>query len=352
MTASSPALTIGHGDHCLPCVDAPTCDDRLGIAFHLDQELRQLRVPRVRPHGSAADLDRDCLSWAADFGLVSDDRSRRRLARIGCGACAAYTWPYATLELLTFGARFIAWMFMFDDAVGEGAGARDLREHMETLASYDRVLFGAACPPDATPLHTALADLMSSAAALADTLQLDWVPRFRAGVRRFFDGCTLEFSHRRARRSPGLAEYRRIRALSIGAHSVFAISELATGHLLSEEAFQHPLAIRATEQASLMLAWGNDIYSFPKECSDREPLNLVSVIAREDRLDGLSALRAAVDTYNKDLSRFESTAATASRLSPALAAYTHGLACWIHGNTAWSAVSRRYAAPCEIPTIC
>jgi 5-epi-alpha-selinene synthase len=265
-----------------------------------------------------------------------------RLAAIGCGSCAAYTYPEGPNEVVRLGARLIAWLFLFDDGVGEGGADRDMRSLMARLATYEGVLRTGRMPADATPFHRALGDLRADALSMGGP---EWLERFADSMARYFDGCVLEMPYRRAGTCPTIEEYRKLRSWSIGTLPVFDLIELRQPRPLTAAEAESPALAELRELAALLCAWVNDVYSYAKETKDSDPLNLVAVIAGQYRLSITEAFGAAAEIFNADMEDFDlrsSELAVAASSSDALRAYVRGLADWVHGNTAWTGVSRRY----------
>jgi hypothetical protein len=301
---------------------------------------RAMRSREVRPNRAEARVAASNAAWARRFGLVSDDLSVARHAAIRCGSFAAHTYPSAPPAVVELGADLITWLFLFDDRYGEGLPQDDVASMRARFATYERTLRSGELPEDPSVFHRALLDLRARALTLANE---DWLDRFADSFQLYFEGCLLELPFRRAGRPPNVEQYRQLRAWSIGGFPVFDLIELASGVLTHEEAALPELK-QLREATALLCAWVNDIYSFPKERSDKEPLNLVSVLEWHYGLDSNDALGAASEVFNTDLDVFEyvSDIIREKRPSPALVAYLDGLDDWVHGNCAWTGLSGRY----------
>ncbi|MEM7157956.1 MAG: hypothetical protein AAF799_34260 [Myxococcota bacterium] len=290
------------------------------------------------PHGKEA--SRRSAEWALVHGLVDGEPSWLKLRAIRCGSCAAHTYPEASAEVTEIAAKLITWLFLFDDAYGEGTEALDARDLMETFASYESLLRTGRLPNDPTPFHHALAELRQDCALRATP---EWLERFADSMSRYFGGCLLEFPLRRSDVVPSLPQYRRLRAWAIGIQPVLELVELANDDLLSpEEASREDIA-SMRELTALLCAWVNDVYSYGKEKRDGDPLNLVSVIANEYGLSEPESYERAADLFNADLRAFEALRAEFERDAPPhMKHYVQGLSNWIHGNFAWTGQSLRY----------
>ena len=289
-------------------------------------------------HGKAA--SRRSAEWALLHGLVDSEASWLKLRAIRCGSCAAHTYPEASAEVTEIGAKLITWLFLFDDAYGEGTGALDARELMETFASYETLLRTGRLPNDPTPFHHALADLRKDCAVRATP---EWLERFATSMSRYFGGCLLEFPLRRSDEVPSVAQYRRLRGWAIGIQPVLNLVELANDEILSPKEASREDLVAMRELTALLCAWVNDVYSYGKEKRDGDPLNLVSVLAHEHGLTEPEAYEHAADLFNADLRAFEELRAEFERDAPPhLQRYVQGLSNWIHGNFAWTGQSLRY----------
>jgi hypothetical protein len=313
--------------------------------FQIEVELIQtsaaaMRIRPVTPHGHAREADAECARWVVAHELVSGKRSLDRFARILCGSCAAHTYPTAPAPVVELGAHVIGWLFLFDDAYGEGKADREMRALMARFAAYETTLRTGRLPLDPTAFHHGLLDIRRQGLERGGA---EWLSRFADSMARYFDGCVLELPHRRGNTQPSIEEYRKLRSWSIGTLPVFDLIELATGHVLPPEEAWLPALADLRERAALLCAWVNDVYSHAKEARDNDPLNLVSILSEQSGLTMPEAFGAAAEVFNADLGEFEiESAAILTSASPGLRAYVHGLADWVHGNAAWTSASRRY----------
>jgi hypothetical protein len=290
------------------------------------------------PHLDAAEVQ--AAAWVASLGLVDGERGARRFAAIRCGSFAAHTYPRASAEIVELGANLISWLYLFDDAVGERC--EDVHELERALSGFERLAFAGELPPAPTPFHRALHELRARiGAAGGDAL----VTRFAYSLRRYFDGCLLEYPYRTTGRSPSLSVYRSLRRWSIGGLPVFDLIELTLPRPLDDVMIGKESYWRLRDTASILCAWANDLYSFHKERHDRDPHNLVSVLMRERDLSDDQAFADAVRLYNADLAAFErlldsfTLAPSSTRLE---IAYMRGLCDWVYGNHQWTRTCRRY----------
>ena len=307
-----------------------------GLARNLE---RRLRSGPVREHAGAGEVAATNLAWARKVGLV-DEKGAGELAAIRCGSFAAHTYSRAPRELVQLGADLIAWLYLFDDRVGEGHEVGSVAALRHRFGSYEHVLRWHELPRDPQPLHVGLLDLIERASRLGATPE--WQARFTTSMTRYFDGCALELPYRQRGEPPGVIDYTYIRSLSVGAYPVFDLIELGSGLFLTDHEAQRLRPARYL--ASLLCAWVNDIYSFPKEREDGEPLNIVAAIVHERGLSPADALQAAIDRYNADFARFDDFIMDACEQlpGPAVRDKLTGLLDWVHGNRAWTQLCGRY----------
>lgn len=302
--------------------------------------ISMMHARTVSPNHHGKNASRRSAQWALHHGLIDGEKAWLKLRAIRCGSCAAHTYPDASAEITELAAKLITWLFLFDDAYGEGTNALDARELMETFASYETLLRTGRLPDAPTPFHRALSDLREEGARRATP---QWLERFAASMSRYFGGCLLEFPLRRGNEIPSLVEYRRLRAWAIGIPPVLDLIELANEELLlPEEAAREDLA-RLREETALLCAWVNDVYSYGKEKRDGDQLNLVGVLAHDRGLSEREAFEHAAAVFNDDLQRFNEQREQFERDAPPhLRRFAQGLADWVHGNFAWTGQSLRY----------
>lgn len=300
----------------------------------------RMRRDEVEPSPFDGEVERRNHTWALRLGLI-DYKSSSRLARIGCGSFAAHTYPAAPIEVVELGANLITWLFLFDDAYGEGGADVEESAMRARFDSLERLLRDGTMPPAPGPFTRALADLRARLLARATDA---WMQRFADSMARYFDGCLLELPYRRERRLPTRSEYRALRRWSVGGLPVFDLVELTLPAPLPDASARELAELRG--RAAELCAWVNDIFSFDKEAGDDDPLNLVAVLMGEGKLSMRRAFDAAASVYNDDLAAFTALHdrfVARADTSADERAYARGLAAWVHGNHAWTQTSQRYA---------
>lgn len=306
----------------------------------LDVALATMVSRLVTAHPCERKADSESVAWAKRFGLADSQKALHKVAGIHAGSCAAHTYPLADERVVLLGARLITWLFLFDDAHGEGPHAEDARDLMGDFSSCSRLLRTGLLPFRATAFHRALLDLRTEAQALSRSQ--DWMTRFADSFDCYFGGCVMEYYARHGTTRTEVNEYRRLRAWSIGTFPVFDLIEFSKGPLSEKEAAAPELA-NLKERAALLCAWANDIYSYKKEANDGDGMNVVAVLKRQYGLDSAEAYGATAEVFNVDWTLFQQEKSLLLELeSPALSEYAEGLEEWIFGNLQWTALCRRY----------
>src|SRR5690349_13232059 len=119
---------------------------------------RSLRFPWpsfAAPQG--ASLSVDALAFADSFGLLANDRARKKFRAVDVGSLTALTYPGAPLRVQRLLAEFFGWVFLQDDFFDE-ADVHDPAQLSAMLSAFIAVLDGLEAPPDAPAPVLALAD--------------------------------------------------------------------------------------------------------------------------------------------------------------------------------------------------
>ena len=287
-------------------------------------------TPVVEPSEHLRAAESHVAEWVARFGLVTDEASALRFSLMHCGRFAAHVYCRAAPIIVELGADLIGWLSLFDATYGEWYG--DIKQLEAALQTFEQVLFRNELPEAPTAFHHALVDLRQRIGTEGgDTM----TRRVAYSMRRYFDGCLLEFPYRTTGRSPSLSVYRSLRRWSIGALPAFDLIELTLARPLDATMTNKESFWRLRDAASTLCAWANDLHSHYTGRDGNDPHNLVSVLRRERNAPAEQAFADAVRLYNADLGAFE-RALEGYTLAPSTTrievAYLRGLCDFIYGN--------------------
>ncbi|WP_018350349.1 terpene synthase family protein [Longispora albida] len=230
----------------------------------------------TRIHPQAPAIREALASWAARTGLACGERETARLLAAGYDRMAARALSEEPVERAVLFARWLAWLFAFDDELDTGASSQDAGA---VRARYAMVMAAASDPrgPFGTPLETAFADLWQVTSARTS---VSWRDRFLSHMDDQREAWISETTARAEARPPGLSAYGEHRRRSAG-QFIFDLPEAVLG-------LEVPAAVLATEEwrtltdaANDVTAWCNDIASLPKELAAGEVHNYVLVIAQD-----------------------------------------------------------------------
>jgi 5-epi-alpha-selinene synthase len=311
------------------------------LAARVHDEARALPGRAVTPHAAEAEIDAHDRAWVRRMGLVPSERAASKHAAIRCASFGASTYAHAPTAVATLGTNLISWLYLWDDRFGEGAAGETQAELRERFAAFEAIARTGHLPAQPSAFHLALVDLVTRGTALGGAA---WRERFATSLSFYMEGCAQELPFRRTGRVPTFAQYRAIKLRSVGAAPVYDLVELALGRPLAHHEARNGWITEARRMAAFLCAWVNDIYSFPKEARDGDPLNLVAVLMRARGVDVDAALDAAIELYARDLVRFDALLARARAhgVSASTQAILTGLEDWVHGNRAWTGSCGRY----------
>ncbi len=231
------------------------------------------------------------VAWARQAGLIVGEPDTAPLERARFERLAARVFPAAPEDRVALYARWLIWLFAFDDARDDGpVGASatavdDLYGHL--LMSLRR----GGPRPGADPLELALNELWRATTPL---MSPDWRRRFLTHMERHRAACVEEAVNRRTGRTPSLDEYPSLRRRSLG-RFMFDLAEPALGVEVPA-----PVVPTAPWQSLLegltdLTAWCNDVASHAAEANRDDPHNYVTVVAAACHLDPCRAAGRVLD---------------------------------------------------------
>ncbi|MGA6171553.1 terpene synthase family protein [Streptomyces sp. NPDC012600] len=330
-------------------------DTPYALAAYARRHMNRL-APAAGDHPLAGELEADVRSWAVGRGLSGadpaggcpgDDRGdgsggsggleRRRIGRL-VGRCM----PGAPVGVARLTARYLAWVFHFDDTVAEYA---------DRLAAHRKwdppgILRSGRLPAGA-PACAHLTSLVSVHDEVVAAGGTGLLPLLAEGLRRYAESCAREAPWRETGTPPTLAEYLAQRVHTSGGHPLY-LHLLAPG-MPSDHAPRAapptgtptaPLTAPLTGLAELAFLIGglaNDLLGHAAEQRQGDPVNAVTVLAHEYGLPVPEAYRAAVVLHAGHQHRFGTECAgllADAALSEAERRFVRAVAGWVAGSAA------------------
>ncbi|MGW7294536.1 terpene synthase family protein [Streptomyces xiamenensis] len=302
--------------------------DTPGLADYAHAHLGRLFGP-ARPHPDAAALETDVRQWAVHVGLYREgdvgQLDRRRI-----GHLVGHCMPDASLPVARLTARYLAWVFVFDDIVAEDAPR--LREHL-ALDLPGLLRDGTPVPvPAPSVLPGVLAAVRREIVECGGTALL---PTLATALRQYLQACAREAPWREQGHPPSLGDYLHDRTHTAGGHPLY-LQRLIPG--MPGPAENLPPALTGlAELAFLLGGLANDLLGHAAEQESGDPVNVVTVLAHEYALTPAEAYRTAVVLHAGHKHRFDTDCAALAadpRLNPSQRRFTDAVAGWVLGSAA------------------
>ncbi|MFI0909215.1 terpene synthase family protein [Streptomyces abikoensis] len=241
----------------------------------------------LNPHHEYA--EKAAVHWAHEYGLDRTPAAVQRLTDMQCGMFSALWCPRSDREGAVILAKWIIWLFLWDDIFDDGPLGRDPAAFADALDQVDRAVVDSPGRLDDTltfPLARALADLWRDFHACAsDNVRR----RFPVSFRMYLRAMAAETRNRAAEAVPDLDSYLRLRRVCGATRSSIDMIEGLQG-VDVPDMLRHSLYGELRAFASELWLWSNDTFTVRKDLHYRNPHNLVLVL-RETR--GLSLQDAA-----------------------------------------------------------
>jgi hypothetical protein len=244
-----------------------------------------------RIHHDVWSIGATACAWARGAGLIVGEPDTPPLERARFERLAARVFPAASADRITLYARWLIWLFAFDDARDDGpvggsaTAVDDLYGHL--LMSLRR----GGPRPGADPLELALNELWR---ATTPRMSRDWRRRFLTHMERHRAACVEEAVNRRTGRTPSLDEYPSLRRRSLG-RFLFDLVEPVLGIEVPAAVVQTAPWQSLVEGFTDLTAWCNDVASHAVEAARDDPHNYVTVIAAAGGLDPVRAASRVID---------------------------------------------------------
>jgi Terpene synthase family 2, C-terminal metal binding len=295
---------------------------------------------RISPH--AARGQRYAVAWATRHGLLPTQRERAAFARARFATLMARAYPEASQADLCLAVCWLTVTFMLDDhletALGrDPAGQREVADQILGYLDGDRL-------PDALglPLAGALDDVWIRTRLRAGA---GWRGRLVGHIAEYLAANEWEAENRRRGRVPPLGEYVRMRRQSAATAMFFDLAEALGGHEPATDPDAEAGLALLRRCADNVVAWFNDLVSWPKEAARGDPHNLVLVVHHQLRMPLADAVGYVIDRHDREVRSFVAAGREFSYRRPDRRRLVTGLEHWIRANVDWSRESGRYAAP-------
>ncbi|KAF8151498.1 terpenoid synthase [Crassisporium funariophilum] len=250
--------------------------------------------------------------------------------------------PLPLLEIIRLGCDLMNVFYVYDEYtdITDGEGADKIRDIlMDALRNPEKTRPEGECPVGAMTR-----DFWIRASSFVSP-DAHCLPHFIQDMDDYTAAVVNEADDRANRRYRGFEDYISIRKYSSGCLPSFALCEF--GLDLPEEAFHHPLMVALREQATYLIAIGNDIDSYAMEKSrGLEFHNSVELVMNEQNLNVQGAIdwlqRYAADVHTGFLANVENIPSWGADVDRRVKMYIDGLAQWVRGNDDWTFESGRY----------
>ncbi|HEY5832512.1 terpene synthase family protein [Streptomyces sp.] len=289
-----------------------------------------------------AEVEDQLAEWAQSHGLLTDSAARSRFSRAQFGQLASLVYPEAG-DLISY-AKWIAWLFLFDDYFDEhpdGLTPRD--EGLSEGVSAFMPLPDGHHPPQPASIHiAALSELWEE---LSPTMPVPLQTRFRRHVDEYVRSYDTTVAASRNTKAPELSVYIRLRRSSGAVDTCLDLIERQPGAYLTPAEAGSPVLLALREAANDVICWTNDITSVHKEAQHGELNNLVTVMRHSLGIGWPAAFDITAQIVASRTREFQQLccASWPDGPSPALVRFIEGVRLWISGSHLWHQQSSRYA---------
>jgi hypothetical protein len=293
--------------------------------------------PRVSPH--AAWVQRYSVAWATRHGFLPTPRDQSAFARARFASLMARAYPDASQADLCLAVCWLTFTFMLDDHLETVLG-REPERQRALAAQILGYLRGGRVPDDLDqPLASALDDVWIRTRLRAGA---GWRERLIGHVAEYLAANEWEAGNRSQGRFPPIGEYVRMRRQSAATAMFFDLAEALGGHEPETDPYAEAGLALLRRYADNVVAWFNDLVSWPKEAARGDPHNLVLIVHHELRMSLAEAVDYVVSRHDREVRSFVAAAREFSR-RPDVSRLVRGLEHWIRANVDWSRESGRYA---------
>jgi 5-epi-alpha-selinene synthase len=288
-------------------------------------------------------LEDYAFEWVIRFELLFNESTYKRFSKTNFFLLTSCAYPHYQLEELKIGNDWLSWLFIWDDH----CDLSDFKNQPEKLKvvhnRFLEIFTGAEATSKDIPLTHALSDIRQR------MLRIWGAKYFHLLIpclEDYFNGCVLQASNHSKLTTPDLNTYIKTRRLSVAGDLVLAWVEYFNQLKIPNILRKHDIIKKLNEIAINILAWCNDIFSFPKELASNDVHNLVLVLHYQHQLSLEQALEYAVGMHNQELQALLNLEASlpsfGEEIDAELAKYISGIHDWIRGNFDWSKKTARY----------
>jgi hypothetical protein len=293
--------------------------------------------PRTGQFGNRA------LEWLEQFGFSPDTTEKVRLAGFDIGRLIGCTAPRALDEQAEVATWLNLLYHILDDWVGDAGRERRTLPGLVTLAL--RLNHAMLAPFEAyvadEPFAAALADISRRVVLFATGTQYGW---WLAGIQSYLLHELGEAIWREQQEVPGLRDYAVYCVDGRAALPSMLMLPILGGYEVEDAAMRR--IRRLVRLACLIACLDNDIYSLPKEATQRGHVSLPLLIAHQTGAGLQEALEQARAVRDQVMLAFVAEyRQVIESVTPGGRYLAKDLATWIRGQLEWGLSSERFVHP-------
>jgi len=306
--------------------------------------LPDLYCPFPSQINQSVDVLKDyAFEWVMRFNLLSNEITYKRFSKTNFYWLTSCAYPHDNLEKLKIGNDWLSWLFIWDDH----CDLSDFKNQPEALQVIHKrfleIFTGAETTVQDIPLAHALSDIRQR---MLQTYGKRYFHLLIPCLEDYFDGCVLQARNHSKLITPDIDAYVKTRRLSVAGDLVLAWVEYFNQLQIPNILRKHDIIEQINERAINILAWCNDIFSFPKELASNDVHNLVLVLHYQHQISLEKALEYAVDMHNQEVQAMLNLEASipsfGEEVDIEVKKYISGIHDWIRGNFDWSKKTVRY----------
>ncbi|KAK0443667.1 terpenoid synthase [Desarmillaria tabescens] len=308
------------------------------VMFRIPNTLTYWPWPRrINPHYEDAKAASE--AWLRSFKMFGSE-TQSAFDHCAFSLLASLVYPTATKEHLRTGCDFMNFVFVFDEYT-DNASPSIVREYADIV--MDAIRNPLKPRPDGEVVLGVIAQEFWALGikSASRTSQKHFVESFE----RYTDSVVQQAEDRHQRHIRNVDDYFRVRRLTAGVESSYAVLEL--GYDLPDEMFYHPTIVALRCLSCDMIIMDNDLASYNKEQALEEfPHNILVCVVNELKCDIHAAISWVEDLYrstrNKFLMSWTEIPSWGPEIDAIASLYLHGIANWVRGNETWNFEGSRY----------